>query len=169
MKLILTLALLVISWPVAAAQDVGAQFVGVWNMVGIERHDPTGQVVPLRRPYSTGQIIYTEGGHFASQMNRPDRRPFAAEEPSADEALAAFKDYGARYGTFTIDEAAGTIAHHQQNNMVPSNDERADLTYSFEFSSNRLIWTAATRVINDPGHRFNGVEIIQTYIWERTE
>ncbi len=31
MKVTLTLALLVFSWNVAAAQDVAEQFVGVWN------------------------------------------------------------------------------------------------------------------------------------------
>jgi hypothetical protein len=160
---------LIFSWNVAAAQEGADAFVGVWNMIGIERHEPNGQVVPLRRPYSIGQIIYTTGGHYSSQMSRPDRPVFATDEPSADEALIAFKDYGARYGTFTVDEAAGTIAHHQQNSLAPSNDARPDLSYSYEFSGNRMMWITAPRVINEPGHRFDGVEIFQTYIWERAE
>jgi len=169
MKALLSLALLVFSWNIAVAQEGAEPFVGVWNMIAIERHDPNGQVVPLRRPYSTGQIIYTAGGHYSSQMSRPNRPSFAAEEPSADEALIAFKDYGARYGTFTVNEAAGTIAHHQQNGLAPSNEARPDMTYSYEFSGNRMKWTVAPRVINEPGHRFDGVEIIQSYIWERAE
>ena len=169
MKGTLTLALLVFSWNVAAAQDVAEQFVGVWNLVVIERVGVNGEAVPLRRPYSEGQLIYTEMGHFAVQFSRPGRQTFAAEEPTAEEALAAFAAYGARYGTFTLDEAESTITHHQQDNLVPLTPESVDMTFNYQFSGNRLMWIRPRVVNNDPAYRFSGIEMIQTFIFERAE
>ena len=168
-RAILSFVLLVLSWNLAAAQDAASQFIGVWHLVLIERHTPDGDIVPLNRPYSTGQIIYTDTGHFALQFSRPDRLRFSAEEPSAEEGLEAFKDYGARYGTYTLNEAEDLVIHHQQNSLAPFTPESADMIYSYEFSNNHLIWTTAPRVIDDPAHRFNGTEIFQTYSFERAD
>ena len=169
MKVILTLVLLALSWNVAAAQEDAEQFFGVWNLVVIERVGVNGEAVPLRRPYSEGQLIYTDGGHFAVQLSRPGRQPFAAEEPTAEEALAANSDYGARYGTFTVNEAERTITHHQQDNLVLLTPESVDMTFTYEFSDNRLMWIRPRVINNDPAYRFSGIEMIQTFIFERAE
>lgn len=168
MRIALTLVLLVLSCNLATAQEVADQFVGVWNLVVIERVGVNGESVPLRRPYSEGQLIYTDGGHFAVQFSRPDRQPFAAEEPTAEEALAAFADYGARYGTFTINEAGNTVTHHQQDNLVLLDPDNVDMTFTYEFSGDRLMWSRHV-IDNDPDYRFSGIEMIQTFIFERAE
>nr|TFG54838.1 MAG: hypothetical protein E4H34_01725 [Hyphomicrobiales bacterium] len=179
MRAVLVFLLLMVSCNLAAAQNTSARlanaplanspFVGVWNLIAIERHTPGGEIVPLRRPYSSGQIIYTMGGHFALQFIRPDRPPFAGLEPSAEEALGAFKDYAARYGTFTVDEGKRSLTLHLENSLAPFAPENADMVYSYEFSGNRLEWFTSPRIIDEPGHRFNGTEIYQTYIFERAE
>ena len=168
MKRALALFLLFVGSGPAAAQEAAEQFVGVWNLVVIERVGVNGEAVPLNRPYSEGQLIYTQGGHFAVQFSRPDRRPFEAEEPTPEEAFAAYLDYGARYGTFTVDEAEKTITHHQQDNLVLLAPENTDMTFSYEFSGDRMMWSR--RVLdNDPDYRFSGIEMIQTFVFERVE
>lgn len=169
MKTLLSLGLLVLSCGVATAQEIAEQFTGVWNLVVIERIGVNGEAVPLRRPYSEGQLIYTDGGHFAVQMSRPDRPPFADEEPTMAEAAAALADYGARYGTFTVNEVEGTITHRQQNSQVLPPPESVDMTYNYQFSDDRLMWTRRPPINNDPAYRFTGIEMIQTYIFERAE
>lgn len=168
MKHALSLALLVLSCNLASAQEAAVQFVGVWNLVVIERVGVNGEDVPLNRPYSEGQLIYTDGGHFAVQFSRPDRQPFESDEPTPEEALAAYQDYGARYGTFTIDEAAHTITHHQRDNLVLLTQDNVDMTFNYEFSGDRLIWSR--RVLNnDPDYRYSGIEMIQSFVFERVE
>ena len=168
MQRALALLLLVSSWSFAAAREAAEQFVGGWNLVVIERVGVNGEAVPLRRPYSEGQLVYTSGGHFAVQFSRPDRRPFESEEPTPEEALAAYLDYGARYGTFTVNEAERTITHHQQDNLVLLAPDQVDMTFDYQFSGDRLMWSR--RVLNnDPGYRFSGIEMIQTFVFERAE
>lgn len=168
MRIAPTLALLALSCNFASAQEAPEQLVGVWNLVVIERVGMNGEEVPLNRPYSEGQLIYTRGGHFAVQFSRPDRRPFASEEPTPEEALAAYRDYGARYGTFTVNEAEKTITHHQQDNLVLLAPDNVDMTFDYQFSGDRLMWSR--RVLNnDPGYRFSGIEMIQTFVFERAE
>ena len=168
MRIATTLLLLALSCSFASAQEPAEQFVGVWNLVVIERVGVNGESVPLNRPYSEGQLIYTEGGNFAVQFSRPDRQPFASEEPTPEEALAAYRDYGARYGSFTVNEDEKTITHHQQNNLVLLAPDNVDMTFNYEFSGDRLMWSR--RVLdNDPNYRFSGIEMIQTFIFERAE
>jgi hypothetical protein len=168
MRMALTLVLLILSYDLAAAQEAADQFVGVWNLVVIERVGVNGETVPLNRPYSKGQLIYTQGGHFAVQFSRPDRRPFESEEPTAEEALAAYRDYGARYGTFTVNDAEKTITHHQQDNLVLLTPGNVDMTFDYQFSGERMMWSR--RILNnDPGYRFSGIEMIQTFVFERAE
>ena len=168
MRIAPILLLLVMCCNFAFAQEAAEQFVGVWNLVVIERVGVNGEAVPLRRPYSEGQLIYTDGGHFAVQFSRPDRRPFEGEEPTAEEALAAYQDYGARYGTFTVNEAEKTITHHQRDNLVLLAPDNVDMTFDYRFSGDRLMWSR--RVLNnDPDYRFSGIEMIQTFVFERAE
>jgi len=169
MKAVLAILLVVLGCAAAAAQDAKSPFVGVWNLTGIERHTPAGEVVPLNRPYSSGQIIYTATGRFALQFIRPDRPPFAGDEPTPQEALGAVKDYAARYGTFTVDGANRTITLHVENSLTPFAPENAELTYFYEIAGNQLKWFTAPRIIDEPGHRFNGTEIFQTYNFVRAD
>jgi hypothetical protein len=168
MKMAPALIFLLLNSNFAFAQKESEQFVGVWNLVVIERVGVNGEAVPLNRPNSEGQLIYTQGGRFAVQFSRPDRQPFESEEPTAEEALSAYQDYGARYGTFTVNEAEKTITHHQHDNLVLLAPENVDMTFGYRFSGDRLMWSR--RVLNnDPNYRFGGIEMIQTFVFERAE
>ena len=78
----------------------------------------------------------------------PDRHVrMAGPEPTAEEAKASLADYVAYFGTYTIDERAGTITHHRQGNVQPG--DRPDLVRSYEFVGDRLILRPA-------GHQAGG-------------
>jgi len=71
---------------------------------------------------------------------RSDRAKFASEEiaqATAEEKAAAFSTYGAYYGTYTINEAAGTITHHVEGSLTP-NDVGKDFVRYYKLSGNRI-------------------------------
>ena len=49
----------------------------------------------------------------------------------------ALADYVAYFGTYTIDERAGTITHHRQASVQPG--ELTDYVRNYEFAGDRLI------------------------------
>jgi hypothetical protein len=110
---------------VVAATSVRAQsksqaelrkpFVGTWRLVKIE--STTGrqnEIDALRGKKPTGIIMYDASGWMNAQIT-PDRpRPKYTGTPSPEQALEAVRGYTAYWGTYTIDEKAGTVTHHRQ-------------------------------------------------------
>ena len=54
-----------------------------------------------------------------------------------DEAKIALTDYIAYFGTYTVDEAGGTVTHHRQDTIQPG--DTGDLVRRYEFNGDRLI------------------------------
>jgi hypothetical protein len=82
-------------------------------------------------------IYYSAGGHMAVQI-APDReRKKAGREPTPEEAKAALTDYIAYFGTYTIDERAGTVTHHRAASIQPG--DVAAVVRAYEFKGDRLI------------------------------
>ena len=85
-------------------------FVGTWRLVSIEGGANDGN----RGAKPSGLIIYDAMGNMAAQI-MPDRpRPKYTGTPTPEQALDAMRGYGAYFGTYTIDEKAGTVTHHRQ-------------------------------------------------------
>ncbi len=117
---------------------IAEKIIGTWKLVSIEDHRPN----PPQREYNpTGSIIYDATGRMAVQITRrSDRAKFAAEEiaqATTEEKAAAFSSYAAYYGTYTINEAAGTITHHVEGGLW-SNDVGKDLVRYFKLYGNRI-------------------------------
>jgi hypothetical protein len=95
----------------AKAQEALRQpFVGSWRLVSI-----VGGNNPANRGTTpTGIIIYDAHGNMAVQIV-PDRpRPTYTGTPTAEQAAERMRGYTAYFGTYTIDEKAGTVTHHRQ-------------------------------------------------------
>lgn len=118
--------------------EIVEKIVGTWKLISIEDHRPNS---PQREYNPTGYIIYDLTGRMAVQITRrSDRAKFAAEEiaqATTEEKAAAFSSYAAYYGTYTINEAAGTITHHVDGGLWP-NDVGKDLVRYFKVSGNRI-------------------------------
>jgi hypothetical protein len=85
-------------------------FIGTWRLVSITGGNSPGN----RGPNPTGIIMYDAHGNMAVQI-MPDRpRPKYTAPPTPEQALEAIRGYVAYFGTYTIDEKAGTVTHHRQ-------------------------------------------------------
>src|SRR6516165_1392139 len=95
----------------SGADAIRQKFIGAWRLVAIE--GTVRGTAPGERP--TGIIVYDRTGHVAVQISFKPNRPAFANGPGAgtvQEKAAAFDSYGAYYGTFTVDPAAGLVIHH---------------------------------------------------------
>jgi Lipocalin-like domain len=118
----------------AMQSDIAKRFVGAWRYVGTSID---GKPRPNRGANPKGFIFYTESGAMAAQI-APDRvNPMAGAEPTPEEAKAALADYVSYFGTYSIDERAGTITHHRQASVQPG--PLTDYVRNYEFKDDRLI------------------------------
>ena len=132
----------------ASPSVIAQKFVGAWRYIGTT---VDGKPRPGRGDNPKGMIYYTAGGHMAVQI-APDReRKKAGAEMTPEEANAALENYVAYFGTYTIDERAGTVTHHRAASVQPG--DRMEVVRAYEFSGDRLI-------LRPPG-------TTQEIVWER--
>jgi hypothetical protein len=115
-----------------AKSDIVQRFIGTWRLVSIEAD-------PRRGPHPIGVISYDATGHMAVQIMPDAQRPkFAGTVPTPEEAKAALIGYTAYFGTYSIDEAAGTVTHHREGNIDPGGLGDFKRRYQFD-GDDRLI------------------------------
>src|SRR5215475_4097629 len=114
--------------------EAARQLVGIWRYVGTWID---GKARPNRGANPKGYIFYAASGEMAAQI-APDRvNPMAGATPTAEEAKAALADYVSYFGTWTLDERAGTITHHRVASVQPG--PLTAYVRSYEFKGDRLI------------------------------
>ena len=112
----------------ATPSDTAQRFVGAWLLIS---------------PTENGMIYYDGSGleknvdslspHMIVQSAPKRSRPRAGTKPTPAEALDALDGYVAYFGTYTIDEAASTVTHHQADTVQPGS--AVDLVRAYEFQS----------------------------------
>jgi len=113
-----------------AQRDDAKRLVGTWRLVSTTNAE--------RGPHPTGILIYDARGNMAAQLqaDRP-RRKYAGSEPTPDEAKALLTSYLAYFGTYTVEEKAKTVTHHQTGNLNP---DLKNNVRRYEFvGANRLV------------------------------
>jgi hypothetical protein len=106
------------------------QLIGAWRLVDFSGDD---HAMRTRGPKPTGMVIYDATGVMSLQI-MPDiaiRKAFAAKEPTAEEARAAFTGYQAYFGTYSVDTRARTVTHHLAGNLDPGQIDHRTRTYEF--------------------------------------
>jgi hypothetical protein len=113
--------------------DSRTRFVGTWRLVSIQG----GANTTNRGSTPTGMIYYDATGHMAAQI-QPDReRPRWTGTPTPQQAYDRMRGYTAYFGTYTIDEKAGTVTHHREGQLDPG---AVDFVRKFEFvGGDRLV------------------------------
>lgn len=98
--------------------------LGIWRLKSRIDVDASGQrrIDPVMGADPLGMLCFSSG-HFSAQFMRRDR---AATAPSAPTAAgvnnsSAVNGYDAYFGTYTVDEAAGTITTVLEGAMAPAN------------------------------------------------
>jgi lipocalin-like protein len=110
--------------------EVARRLIGAWRYAGTtvdgelraDRGDPRGI------------IIYDASGHMAVQI-------VPGREARANAPASQFIAY---FGTYSIDERAGTVTHHREGDLRP--DGEIDAVRKYEFVGDRLILRPVDRV-----------------------
>jgi hypothetical protein len=141
-----------------AQQPAGALargLVGSWMLTRAERLDGAAPT-PIQNPH--GVIIFDSAGHVVEVDTRGGRQPYAANQPTPEEALGAFNTFGGFWGTYKADEKAGSIEYHTEAGVSPSLKGQL-LVRGYELKGDRLVITAR------PGD--SGVQGTTRWTWER--
>jgi len=110
------------------------QLFGSWELQSRTVTRANGEPIadPVLGAQPIGRLFYDASGHMALQMMRQGRRQAITEPANPEDAKNArvILGYDAYFGTFTVDEAAGTVTHHVQSSLFPE-DLGKDFTRSF--------------------------------------
>ena len=116
--------------------EVANKLLGAWRYVGTRIDGGNWD----RGANPKGMIYYGPHGEMAVQIAPDVKRTRAGAAMTPQEALAAVKDYIAYFGTYTVDEAAGTVTHHRQDSLQPG--DGGDLVRRYELNGDRLVLRA---------------------------
>ena len=115
---------------------VANRLLGAWRYVGTRINDSNWD----RGANPKGMIYYGPHGEMAVQIAPDVKRTRAGAAMTPQEAFTAVKDYIAYFGTYTVDEAAGTVTHHRQDSLQPG--DGGDLVRGYELNGDRLVLRA---------------------------
>jgi hypothetical protein len=117
-----------------AQDDAARKIVGAWRYVGTT---VDGKPRVGRGDNPKGMIYYGPHGEMSVQIAPDIERPKAGTVMTPDEAKIAVSNYIAYFGTYTIDEKAGTVTHHRQASVQPG--DKGDFVRAYEFKGDRLV------------------------------
>jgi Lipocalin-like domain len=103
---------------------VASRLQGAWRYVGTT-YD--GKARDDRGDHPPGIIIYDASGHMAVQITPVRER----------RASAPMSQFLAYFGTYSIDERAGTVTHHREGDLRA--DSEIDAVRQYRFEGDRLI------------------------------
>jgi hypothetical protein len=103
---------------------IARRLIGAWRYAGTKID---GEFRTDRGGTPAGIIIYDPSGYVAVQI-------VPAREQRAASSMSQFLAY---FGTYSIDEAAGTVTHHRQGDL--RSDAPVDAVRQYRFEGDRLI------------------------------
>jgi hypothetical protein len=115
--------------------NAGNRFVGAWRLVSVEGTDATFH---FAFDHPTGIITYDRSGWMTVQIDvKGVRKPFVNGPAfgTGAEKVAAFDNYIAYYGTYTLDLKAQIVTHHLED-ATPPNWRGVNNVRWFEFQGN---------------------------------
>ena len=117
----------------AAEGEIRRKLQGAWRYVGTRLNGKSWD----RGADPKGMIYYGLDGEMSVQIAPDVARTRAANVMTPDEAFLALKDYIAYFGTYSIDESAGTVTHHREATIQPG--DAGDFVRRIEFIGDRLV------------------------------
>jgi hypothetical protein len=112
------------------------KLLGAWRHIGTRINGSSWD----RGANPKGMIYYGPHGEMAVQIAPDVKRARAGAVMTPQEAFTAVKDYIAYFGTYTVDQQAGTVTHHRQDSLQPGDTD--DLVRRYEFIDDRLVLRA---------------------------
>jgi hypothetical protein len=115
-------------------------FAGTWKFLSLEAISTDGDVfLPYGKEFY-GRLMYDDHGNMSFLAMRPDRPKFASGDiykGTSEEIKAAFLNFDAYCGTYTVDLENKTIVHHVEGCRFP-NWEGSRQTRQYELSDGKL-------------------------------
>jgi len=118
----------------AAAQGSRAtrdRMLGAWRLESRTVRKAGGEILrdPVLGAEPTGRLFYDASGHMSLQMMRQDRAsaigtPSNPQDANNPRVILGYDSY---FGTFRVNDAAGTVIHHVEGSLFPE-----DLGKDFE-------------------------------------
>lgn len=145
--------------PTAAARATYDRFAGMYRLVDVEPRDANGKPIAVSSPPTTkarGYLAYDSSGYMGISMAGPDRQRFKAGQPTGDELRAALESFTAYFGSFAVNDKAGTMTHQTLGALQPQLSG-TDVVERFSVAGNRLLLTSPAAP--NQAHR--------TLTWER--
>ncbi len=100
-----------------------ARIAGAWQLESRTVQDASGAAIddPVLGKQPLGRLFYDASGRMAIQMMRMDRKePISAPaDPAQAKNPRVILGYDAYFGTFDVDDAAGTVTHHVEGSLFP--------------------------------------------------
>ena len=103
--------------PLETLSGANRALVGFWQHVVERRVNVATGVMISETHRAPGVIVYTPSGHVGVHFPPLNRKRFAAEAPTDDEARAAVAGYVAYYGVYLL--YPGIVFHHQLATIGP--------------------------------------------------
>ncbi len=116
--------------------EIAKKLIGAWRYVGTRINGGNWD----RGANPKGMIYYGPHGEMAVQIAPDVKRSKGGAVMTPQEAQVAIKDYIAYFGTYSVDEQAGTVTHHRLDSLQPG--DTGDLVRRCEFVGDRLILRA---------------------------
>jgi len=135
---------------------------GAWRLLSVEGRSADGDVYRPFGEHPAGVLIYDAGGSMAVTLMRTERTPFPSMDAtggSEEEMAAAYREFEAYSGTWTLDPEQKTVTHHVKQAKFPNWIDTDQVRY-YRLDGDRLTLQTAP-VMRD------GSEWIITVVWER--
>jgi hypothetical protein len=135
---------------------------GTWKLIACENRYEDGQIQQTFGADPLGLLMYDAGGRMSVHLMGRNRTRFTSPDVhggTPSELKAAFDSYMSYFGTYEVDVAAGTVAHHLEAcsypNWVGTTQQRF-----FKIEGKRLS-------LSTPPMRVDGKDVRVFLIWER--
>jgi Lipocalin-like domain len=126
--------------------QVRERLLGSWRFVSAESRNASGDASSPLGDDPIGQLTYDASGTVSAQLMRRSQPHFCNDDwqlASAEEKASAWSGYFGYFGTFTVDEMAGTIVHRIDGSWFP-NLVGTEQVRHFSLAGNRLTLNAET-------------------------
>ena len=141
------------------------QLLGSWELQSRTVRRSNGDLVldPVLGQQPTGRLFYSASGHMALQMMRPARAGAITEPSNPDDASNAriVLGYDAYFGSFSVNEADGTVTHHVEGSLFPE-DLGKNFTRAFRVDGDTFELSFASPMPD-------GSELTRTLVFRRSK
>ena len=136
--------------------------IGTWRLVSREDRTASGEqrIDPGLGADPIALLVYDRGGNFAAQFMKSDRRSApAAAGRAAPNNSQAVGGYDAYFGSYTVDDAAGTVTQRLVGALSAENVGMV-LTRAMRVSGDELVIQLDTASAD-------GTPVVRTLRWTR--